>query len=118
MAEQQPWGKSMSLDLYECEHDRLTDGKLLEEFVGQIIKVIGMVAHGPCYVDRFAEGELEGFSAMQFLKTSSVTVHLDEVANRAFIDIFSCKDFDPEPAETYAKQFFGAKTSKHTVLVR
>lgn len=113
-----PWGKSIAIDLTDCEHSRLIDPELLKQFIGEIIPLIGMKAHGPCYVDRFGEGDIEGISAMQFIKTSSITVHLDEVGNRAFIDIFSCKDFDAEKAVKVAQEFFQAKQSKPTVLLR
>lgn len=113
-----PWGKSVAIDLHECEHDRLTDPELLKQFVAQVIEVVGMEAHGPCYVDRFGDGELEGYSAMQFIKTSAITVHLDEVSNRAFIDIFSCKDFNADLAAEFTKDFFHASKSKVTTLVR
>ena len=33
-------------------------------------------------LERFGEGELEGWSAMQFIETSSITVHADEVFGR------------------------------------
>ena len=113
-----PWGKSIAIDLYGCEHEKLTDPELLEDFVRRVIKVVEMEAHGPCHVDRFGEGKIEGLSAMQFIKTSAITVHLDEVGNRAFIDIFSCKDFNPDIATSFAQQFFSAQTAKSTVLKR
>ncbi len=113
-----PWGKSVAIDLSECAHDRLISGELLKEFIAEVIKIVGMEAHGPCYVDRFGEGEIEGYSAMQFIKTSSIAVHLDEVGNRAFIDIFSCKHFESAPAEKYAKDFFKAQSSKIVELTR
>ena len=118
MPDQTPWGKSVAIDLHECEHDRLTSPELLKEFVQNVIPLIGMEAHGPCYVDRFGEGDIEGLSAMQFIKTSSIAVHLDEVGNRAFIDIFSCKDFDAAKAAAYSKEFFSARRVKPTVLER
>lgn len=114
----QSWGKSLALDLFECEHERLTDPDLLKKFVRKLVSVINMVAHGECYVDRFGDGSLEGYSAMQFIETSSVTVHLDEVNNRAFIDVFSCKDFDPKGAITFSKEFFGAKRLRSNTLTR
>ncbi len=112
------WGISAAIDLHGCNHDRLTDPKLLEDFVKQVIELIGMKAHGPCHIDRFGEGSIEGYSAIQFIETSSITVHLDEREDRAFIDIFSCKAFESQQAVDFAKEYFGATTTKVTVLDR
>lgn len=115
---QEKWGKSAAIDLHKCQHDRLTNPELIKEFVAKVVKLIDMETHGPCYVDRFGVGDLEGYSAMQFIKTSSIAIHLDEKGDRAFIDIFSCKDFDAPKAKQFAKEFFGAKEGKMTVLDR
>lgn len=112
------WGKSAAIDLHDCTHNRLTDPELLQKFFKELVGVVNMEAHGPCYIDRFGIGDLEGYSAMQFIKTSSIAVHLDEIGNRAFIDIFSCKDFDAKKAKEFSKEFFGAKESTMTVLDR
>lgn len=113
-----PWGKSVSIDLYDCEHSTVVDPEGLKRFIGELITSVGMVAHGPCYVERFGEGELLGYSAMQFIETSSVTVHLDEVDDRAFIDVFSCKQFTPEAAAALAQKYFGTDKFKVNELVR
>jgi len=107
-----PWGKSVSIDLYSCKHSTMIDPEGLKRFIGELVKSVNMVAHGPCYVERFGEGELLGYSAMQFIETSSITVHLDEVDNRAFIDVFSCKEFTPEAAVSLAKKYFGTDKFK------
>jgi hypothetical protein len=44
---------------------------------------------------------------MQFIETSSVTVHADEVSGRCFIDVFSCKPFAAEHATAVAVAHFG-----------
>ena len=54
---------------------------------------------------------------MQFIETSSITVHADEVFNRCFIDIFSCLPFDPAVAAAIAVAHFGG-TAGLTVLQR
>ena len=61
-----------------------------------------MRAHGPLMLDRFGDDELEGWSAMQFIETSSITIHADEVFGRCFIDVFSCRPFDPDIAAAIA----------------
>lgn len=112
------WGKSTSINLSDCDRKRLNDPKALKLFIQKIIKKIHMIAHGPCYVERFGIGKLAGYSAMQFIETSSITVHCDEVGNRAFIDVFSCKDFDAEEAKKFAIKFFRAKKASSVTLDR
>lgn len=77
-----------------------------------------MVAHGPTYIERFGAGTLEGYSAMQFIETSSITIHCDEVDKRAFIDIFSCKDFDTDTAKHFAAAYFQAKDATAVTIDR
>lgn len=115
-----PWGKSIAIDLHGCSHAKVSSEQSLRDFMSQVVKVVNMVAHGPCYIDRFGDpkSNLEGYSAMQFIETSSITVHCDEVNDRAFVDIFSCKDFDSQKAEEFTKHFFEAKEMKSTSLSR
>lgn len=77
-----------------------------------------MKKEGTTIIKRFGENSLKGYSAMQFIKTSSITVHFDEEHNRAFIDIFSCKKFNEKRAEQFSKDFFKAKKSKIKILDR
>lgn len=99
----------------------MTDPECIKRYIPDIVAHIGMVLHGPLHIERFGvEGKHPGpgYSAMQFIETSSITIHLDEIERRAFIDIFSCKDFDAEEAAHYTQAFFGAGGMKHTILDR
>ena len=102
-----PWGMLAAIDLHGCERSRLEDPGTLRRFVPSLINAIGMRAHGPLMLDRFGDGELEGWSAMQFIETSSVTVHTDEVCDRCFVDVFSCRPFDSGAAAAVAVAHFG-----------
>lgn len=106
------WGKSASIDLFDCKFELLAQKEALVTFIAQVIELIGMKAHGPTYIDRFGSGDLEGWSAMQFIETSSITLHADEFGKRCFIDIFSCKDFNENAAYTFAKKYFEAQTGR------
>jgi len=112
------WGQLLSVDLRGCEHSFLTSPEKLKEFSKRICKEIDMIPFGEPIIKRFGEGSLEGYSMIQFIMTSSITVHLDEIDNRAFIDIFSCKRFNIKKAKEFCKTFFKAKTMKHTNLYR
>jgi S-adenosylmethionine/arginine decarboxylase-like enzyme len=105
------------IDLHDADRERLADPDTIRAFTADVIGAIGMVAHGPTMLERFGEGDLEGWSALQFIETSSLTIHADEVGGRCYIDVFSCKAFDPELAAGIAASYFGG-WPKLTVLHR
>jgi S-adenosylmethionine/arginine decarboxylase-like enzyme len=104
-----PWGMLAAIDLHGCDRSSLADPDSIRRFVPTVIDAIGMRAHGPLLLERFGEGELEGWSAMQFIETSSITIHADESSGRCFIDVFSCRRFDPEIASAIAVAHFGGR---------
>jgi S-adenosylmethionine decarboxylase len=83
-----------------------------------LVDSIKMKRHGEPLIERFAEGALEGYSALQFIETSSITLHFDEGQNRAFIDIFSCNCFDYQAAETFCREWFKGSRSTVDYLLR
>jgi S-adenosylmethionine/arginine decarboxylase-like enzyme len=113
------WGKLASIDLVGC-NDRISKPYDIRRFCNILCKKIKMKRYGPIHLKRFGVGKLEGYSFMQFIETSSITAHFEEQQNpkKAFIDIFSCKDFDEKEAAEFCKTFFGADKVKLSVLIR
>jgi|SRR3989339_789742 len=116
---QNAWGLSACLDLKSCDHNLIQSPKDIRQFVAQLCRKIKMKAYGPLYLKKFGEGSLEGYSAVQFIETSSITVHFDDkIAARAFIDIFSCQFFDPFTAKEFSQKYFRAKSARMRILIR
>lgn len=116
---QQAWGLTASIDLSGCDHQLIQSPVAIKKFVQEMITSINMKTHGPMHLEKFAEGHLEGYSVMQFLETSSLTIHFDHmIKDRAFIDIFSCKFFNPQRAEEFSKKYFKAKKSRLKTIIR
>ncbi len=101
-----------SLDLYNCDPASIRNPRKIKEFIIRLCAAIKMKRHGQPLIKRFGAADLLGYSAMQFIETSSVTIHFDETKNRAFIEIFSCKFFDPRQAGQFCQKFLKAKKSK------
>lgn len=113
------WGLTASIDLSGCDHQMIQSPKAIKGFVSALVKEIKMKAYGGVYLKKFGDDSLEGYSAIQFIETSSITVHFDDkIADRAFIDIFSCQFFDPAAAEKFAKNYFRAKKSRIKIFLR
>ncbi len=113
------WGLLASIDLAGCDHNMIQSPKVIKAFVKELVDLLKMQAHGPTRVEKFAEGSLEGYSAFQFIETSSIVIHFDDKSgDRAFIDIFSCCFFNPLSAEKFAQKYFRAKSSRLNTLLR
>ena len=113
------WGLLGSISLYGCTKEKITTPAIFKEFIAALTKEIDMKAYGEPLIEKFAEGHLEGYSVLQFIETSSITIHFDDkIGDRAFIDIFSCKYFDADKAKEFCKNFFDAKEAKCASLLR
>jgi hypothetical protein len=62
-----PWGLLAAIDLHGCDRELLEDPELIRRFVTTLVDAIEMRAHGPVLLERFGDGELEGWSALQVL---------------------------------------------------
>jgi len=118
MGEKEAWGQTTLIDLYDCEKDVLTSEEKLREFCYGLCERIGMKPFKEPIIDRFGEGDLEGYTAIQRIETSNISVHLDEVGLRAFVDIFSCRKFDWRAAEEFCKEYWMAGGSTSGTLYR
>lgn len=112
------WGKLAIINLYECSPKLIKNKSAIKEFITEICKEINMKKFGSTKVKKFGEGKLKGYSAFQFIETSSIIIHFDEQKNRAFIDLFSCKDFNSKKAGSLSKKFFKAKKAKIKTILR
>ena len=86
-----PWDLLAAISLRGCDRGRPADPDSIRRFVAIVIDAIGMRAHGGLALDRFGDGDREGWSAMQFIETGSLTLHADEVFGRCFVDVFSLR---------------------------
>lgn len=110
----QAWGLSSSIDCYDCDPLLIRDITAVKQFTKELIALIKMKAYGPCHVVHFGEDEkVAGLSMFQLIETSCISAHFANKSNAAYIDIFSCKTFDPEIAAKFCQKFFMAQ--KYTI---
>ena len=105
----QPWGISLSIDLYQCNPETIRDANAIKDFVNELIEVIDMKAFGLCHVVHFGKDErVAGYSMFQLIETSCISGHFANQSNNAYIDVFSCKPFSAEDAAAFCQEFFEA----------
>ncbi len=83
-----------------------------------LCELIGMKRYGDCQIVHFGEGRVAGYSMVQLIETSLISGHFANDSNRAYLDIFSCKGYDPAVVEEFSRIFFGALKSTASVTLR
>jgi len=112
------WGILAVINLYGCDKDIIKDKVKINDFVNKLCKKINIKKFGPTIIKRFGKNSLKGYSVMQFIEASTIIIHFDEKDNRAFIDIFSCKEFNEKKIGKFSKEFFKAEKLKIKKLIR
>jgi S-adenosylmethionine decarboxylase len=113
------WGLLASVDLHECDAAAIRDAEKIKQFVVELCVRIDMKRFGECQVVNFGEDEkVAGYSMVQLIETSCISAHFANQTNATYLDIFSCKYYNPYEAAEFAKEFFSAKDYNMTYLLR
>ena len=113
------WGILSSLDMKNCNPEIIRSSEKIKEYVVKLCDLIEMKRFGECQVVHFGEDEVvAGFSMTQLIETSLISGHFANLTNTAYIDIFSCKPYDPYLAAKFTQEFFQAEDFKINVLLR
>lgn len=111
-----PYGCELILDLQGCDVSTF-NRKSLDSFFSELCDLIKM---DKCEVhfwddvgvppeEQQTELHTKGTSAVCFILTSTIVVHTLDLLKAVYVNIFSCKKFDPKAAEKFTKKWFGAK---------
>ncbi len=118
VGEGKAWGLSASIDLQNCDPDTIRSRNKIQAYVVALCDLIGMKRYGDCQIVHFGEGRVAGYSMTQLIETSLISGHFANATNRAYLDIFSCKGYDPAVVEAFSREFFGAASSASSVTLR
>jgi S-adenosylmethionine/arginine decarboxylase-like enzyme len=104
------WGMATAIDLHNCNSKTIRNKEKIKQFVEELVKLIGMKTFGETQVVHFGEDEkVAGFSMIQLIETSLISGHFANLTNNVYLDVFSCKAYDPEVVGEFTKKFFEAK---------
>jgi S-adenosylmethionine/arginine decarboxylase-like enzyme len=106
--EQGVWGMATSVDIYDCDPETIRNADKIRRFVVELCDLIGMKRFGDTQVVHFGEEErVAGYSMVQLIETSLISAHFANQTNTTYLDVFSCKPYDPEVVADFAQDFFG-----------
>ena len=113
------WGLLTSIDLYNCAPELIRDADAIKKFVAELCVKINMTPYGETEVVHFGTNEkFEGFSMTQLIETSLISGHFSNATNAAYLDVFSCKYYEPRDAAEFATEFFKASNYRMQTALR
>lgn len=111
------WGFHMMVDCSGC-NTNIDDGKQITKFIKTLVDSIKMTAVGEPMLHNFGEATDGGWSALQLITTSNISMHGDNRIGSMYIDVFSCKPFDQSVVMKLIDDFFKPKFRKVNFIYR
>lgn len=112
------WGFHLVADFGKCLSSSIRCPRNIISFSKTLVKEIDMVAYGEPLVKHFGEGNKSGYTLVQLIETSNICAHFVEETDDIYLDVFSCKKFDPDTVERVVKRYFNPATSAKLFLNR
>jgi S-adenosylmethionine/arginine decarboxylase-like enzyme len=119
------YGLELILDLHGCDSSKFTRASITEYFE-QLCDLIDMQREdlhfwddvGLSEEDKQTSPHTQGTSAVQFILTSSIVIHALDQLKAIYINIFSCKVYDPKIAEKFTVEWFSATDCSSKLIDR
>lgn len=112
------WGKHLILDAAKCSPKMIGCPIVITNFANTLVKRIDMVPYGAPQVVMFGSGNKKGYTLIQLIETSNIAAHFVEENNSMYLDVFSCKDFDPDVVQEAVHEFFDAQKFSTNLILR
>lgn len=118
-AAEQVWGIATAIDIYDCDPGTIRDAEAIRRFVVELCDLIEMKRFGQTQVVHFGEDEkVAGYSMVQLIETSLISAHFANLTNTTYLDVFSCKPYDPDVVAQFARHYFGGSRVETSVTFR
>ncbi len=104
------YGQELILDIHECA--KATMEVDIQAFCEELVELVDMQAEDfhiwKSDPDDAKNSKTFGVSAIQFIITSNITVHILPLLNNGsvYINLFSCKSFDSDVAAKFCETYF------------
>ena len=119
------YGYELVLDLHGCK-SALFNREYIGRYFTELCNLIEMEL---CEVhfwddidvseeDRQTQPHTKGTSAVCFILTSSIVIHTLDLLGSVYVNIFSCKPFEPSIAADFSRHWFNAKSFRKTFIER
>jgi len=112
------WGYHLILDCSKCVSFKIRCPQNITNFAKTLVQRIDMVPYGEPQVVHFGSGDKSGYTLVQLIETSNITAHFCEESDDMYLDVFSCKPFNPKDVEDVVSKHFFPMYKESRFLIR
>lgn len=112
------WGHHLILNARNCIPSSIRNPYNIHLFTKKLVKDIDMVAYGEPQIVMFGTGNKKGYTLVQLIETSNICAHFVEETNDMYLDVFSCKVFDPHAVKLAVDHHFQPAFLSSKLIVR
>lgn len=119
-----PFGLHLTLDLYGCSKESLSNMKLCYDTIIKCVEELGMNMLMPPFVIDVKSNTQKGgkdpggFSCFVMIVESHISIHTFVNRGYATIDVYSCKPFNEEKATKLFENAFKSKETEKNLISR
>jgi len=118
-----PFGKELIIDMKDCLGN-ITSKEHIQDFINSLISKIGMQKKGETIFEYFEdndynrERDIVGYSIVQIISLSNITIHINENSKSVYFNLFTCGDLDELKVVLIVSDFFLPLKMNKKIIIR
>ena len=115
------FGTHLILDADCCEGN-ITSKEHIQEFINKLVEDMEMKKVGNTIYEYFEdndynrERDIVGYSVVQIISLSSITIHINEISRTIYLDVFTCSSLDETQVCLLFSDFFNPTKIKKQLI--
>jgi len=118
------FGRHLIIDANYCDEDNIKNLDKIKHFIDDLCELGKMEKKGELIVEVFPENkfnienDLVGYSIVQIISLSSITLHINFISRTIYFDFFTCGILKTDLINVLFNNYFNPKTIKKIILQR
>lgn len=118
------FGRHLIIDANLCDEDNIRNLDKIKHFIDDLCELGKMEKKGNLIVEEFPESkfnienDLVGYSIVQIISLSNITIHINFISRTIYFDFFTCGALKSDLIGVLFNNYFNPKTIKKIILQR
>ena len=117
------FGRELIIDADDCKGN-ITDKDYIQKFINELVQTLGMKKKGDTIFEYFEDNDynrtrdIVGYSVVQIISLSNITLHINEISKTFYVNIFTCGELDDLKAILLFSEYFKPMKMKKQIIIR